>query len=183
MPPGEQPPGGPERPRAGPLPPVPVGDTLAFLLGRWLLERQLVDHRAGMAGQFTGTAEFAPPDQGQPELGHFGLAQPELGGPELAYREHGQLRFGDYAGPASRALRCLPRADGSAEIRFEDGRAFYHLDLRAGRWQARHDCGPDVYQVTFEVLGSGLVTEHWHVTGPAKDYHSRTTLRRTDGLP
>lgn len=158
--------------RAGGLPPrgVPAGGgTLAFLAGRWRIDRRLDDRRAAASGRFTGLAGFTAVPGG------------------LRYREDGELRFGGHAGPAWRELRYLAGPDGTADVRFADGRPFYRLDLRAGRWQARHECGQDLYLAGFEVLGDDLVTEHWRVRGPDKDYDSFTELRRlaagADDLP
>ncbi len=149
-----------------------VPDALTFLLGRWRLDRRLTDHRAGISGRFTGTAEFMPaPADGTGAARAAGLT----------YRESGQLRFGDYAGPARRFLQFVRQADGAADVRFADGRPFYRLDLRTGHWQARHDCGPDRYLVTFRVLGDVLLTEHWRVSGPDKHYDSHTELHRAPG--
>jgi len=145
---------------------MPVPDTLAFLRGRWRLERRLDDHRSGVRGTFTGEAEFAATDD------------PVL----LRYMERGELRFGGHAGPARRALLLRELPDGAAEVRFADGREFYVLDLRSGRWTARHGCGADEYVVSFLVRTAGWLEERWHVTGPRKAYETVTTLRRA-GAP
>jgi len=143
---------------------MPVPDTLAFLRGRWRLERRLDDHRSGVCGTFTGDAEFAATDD------------PAV----LRYEERGELRFGGHAGPAARSLVCLGRPGGVVDVRFADGREFYRLDLGTGSCQAEHHCGRDRYTVTFLVLSEFLVEEHWHVVGPLKAYDTVTTLRRLD---
>ena len=70
---------------------------------------------------------------------------------------------------------------------FADGRYFYHLDPRPGSWQARHDCGRDVYELSARLLRPGLTPEssaelresrRWRVRGPGKDYEIMTTLVR-----
>ena len=141
---------------------MPVPDTLAFLHGRWRLERRLDDHRSGVRGTFAGEAEFAVTDD------------PAV----LCYEERGELRFGMHAGPARRALLLRGLPDGAADVRFADGREFYVLDLRPGRWTARHGCGEDTYVVSYLVRADGWLEERWHVTGPRKAYDSVTTLRR-----
>ena len=143
---------------------IPVPDTLAFLRGRWRLERRLVDHRSGICGTFTGEAEFA------------GTADPSV----LRYAERGELRFGGHAGPAGRTLVCHGCPGGAVDVRFADGRAFYRLDLGRGRWRARHPCDEDRYVVTYRVLAADLLEEHWQVLGPQKAYDSITALRRLD---
>ena len=143
---------------------MPVPDTLAFLRGRWRLERRLDDHRSGVCGTFTGDAEFAATDD------------PAM----LRYEERGELRFAGHTGPATRSLVCLGYPDGVVDVRFADGREFYRLDLGTGSCQAEHLCGRDRYTVTFLVLSEFLVEEYWHVLGPQKAYDTVTTLRRLD---
>jgi hypothetical protein len=143
---------------------MPVLDTLAFLRGRWRLERWLDDHRSGVCGTFTGDAEFAATDD------------PAV----LRYEERGELRFGGHAGPATRSLVCLGRPGGVVDVRFADGREFYRLDLTPGCCQAEHLCGRDRYTVTFRVLSPDLLEERWHVLGPEKAYDTATTLHRLD---
>lgn len=138
-----------------------VSDTLAFLRGCWALERELRDYRSGMTGRFTGRALVTP-----------------AGGPEVSYRESGELQFGTHNGPAQRCLTFRPQPGGAAEVRFADGRFFYLLDLRSGRWQAEHGCGDDHYLLAHRVLGADLLEEQWRVRGPAKDYLAITRLQR-----
>ena len=143
---------------------MPVPDTLAFLRGRWRLDRRLDDHRSGARGTFTGDAEFSATDD------------PGV----LRYAERGELCFGGHTGPARRALLLRGLPDGAADVRFADGRAFYVLDLRSGQWTARHGCGADEYRVSYLVRAPGWLEERWHVTGPRKSYETVTTLRRRD---
>jgi hypothetical protein len=144
-----------------------AGATMAFLRGAWGIERLLTDHRSGVQGSFTGEAEF------------LATSDPVV----LRYAERGELRFGDHSGPASRALLYRELPGGAADVRFADGREFYRLDLRSGRWTARHDCGEDRYLVSHLVRGPGWLEERWQVTGPRKDYDSVTTLRRLGATP
>jgi hypothetical protein len=150
---------GPYRMPLGPT--IPVPDTLAFLRGWWRLERRLDDHRSGARGTFTGDAEFAATDD------------PAV----LRYEERGELRFGGHTGPARRALMFRGLPDGAVDVRFADGRAFYVLDLRSGRWTARHGCGADDYVVSYFVPAAGVLEERWYVTGPSKAYETVTILR------
>jgi hypothetical protein len=143
---------------------MPVPDTLAFLRGRWRLERWLDDRRSGVRGTFTGDAEFAA--TGDPGT--------------LRYDERGDLRFGGHAGPATRSLLCLRRPGGAVDVRFADGREFYRLDLGPGSCQAEHLCGRDRYTLTFRVLSPDLLEERWRVLGPQKAYDSVTALHRLD---
>jgi hypothetical protein len=151
---------GPYRMPLGPT--IPVPDTLAFLRGRWRLERLLDDQRSGVRGTFTGDAEFAATEDPA----------------ALRYEERGELRLGDHTGPARRALLLRGLPDGAVDVRFADGREFYVLDLRSGHWTARHDCGADDYVVSYLVRAAGWLEERWHVTGPSKAYETVTNLRR-----
>ena len=147
-----------------------AGGTAGFLRGDWHVVRRICDHRTGQAGSFRGEASFRP--------GETGLSP---GGRVLAYDEHGELRFGGHRGPASRSLLYLELADGSADVRFADGREFYRLDLRSGTWQAEHPCRADRYLVMTTVPAADTFTETWQVTGPAKDYELTTTSTRAGG--
>jgi hypothetical protein len=135
-------------------------DALAFLAGAWRIERRITDHALGVSGSFTGLARWVS------------------SAGDLVYTEQGELSFNGHRGPASRSLTYRGRPDGTADVLFADGRYFYHLDPRPGRWQARHDCGRDVYELTARRLGTGSFEEHWRVRGPGKDYEIMTTLVR-----
>jgi hypothetical protein len=138
-------------------------DTLALLRGAWHLDRRLTDYRSGCCGTFTGQAEFAA------------TSEPAV----LRYTERGELRFGGHAGPAFRTLVFRGLRGGAVDVRFADGRAFYHLDLASGRWRAKHVCaGRDDYVLTFRVLSPDLLEERWRALGPGKDYVSMTVLKR-----
>jgi Family of unknown function (DUF6314) len=144
-----------------------VTDTLAFVRGRWQLDRVLTDYRTGAEGRFTGHALVAPTPAGQP-------GQPG----EWCYTEDGELRFGAHTGPASRRLRYQGRPDGTVAVRFADGRPFYVLDLRTGQAQAEHGCGCDHYLLCHRVLAADLLEEEWRVRGPDKDYRAITRHTR-----
>ena len=139
-----------------------VPDALAFLAGTWRIERRITDHALGVGGSFTGLARWVP------------------SAGELAYAEQGELSFNGHRGPASRSLIYRGRPDGTADVLFADGRYFYHLDPAPGRWQARHDCGRDVYELSARRLGAGSFEERWRVRGPGKDYEIMTTLVRAE---
>jgi hypothetical protein len=154
-----------------------------FLRGDWNVERQISDHRTGQVGFFRGRASFrsgaAELTQESGQAGEPGQAEPD--GQVLAYQEDGELRFGSHRGPASRSLLYLGLADGSADVRFADGREFYRLDLRSGACSARHPCRADQYLATVTRLSPDSFTETWRVVGPAKDYELTTTYTRDGG--
>jgi hypothetical protein len=133
------------------------GTAASFLRGRWRVRRRVIDHRSGVTGEFVGTAVF---DAG------------------LVYTEQGELRFGGHRGPATRSLRYVDRGGAVLDVYFADGRDFYRLDLGDGRWRAEHPCRADLYTVAGELTGPDAFTEHWHTTGPDKDYELITHYTR-----
>jgi hypothetical protein len=137
-----------------------TGTTAGFLVGDWHAQRRIDDHLTGTTGWFTGHAAFQPDET------------------EITYTERGELRLGGHVGPASRRLRYRPCGDGAAEVLFADGRPFYLLDLRAGAWEAEHQCGRDCYLVRVTATGPDAYAEHWHARGPAKDYETTTAYTR-----
>jgi hypothetical protein len=123
------------------------------------VRRRVVDHRRGAEGVFLGWASF---------------------GDDLTYEEQGELRFGAHQGPAARSLRYIDRGGDVFDVRFADGRDFYRLDLSDGGWSAEHPCRDDTYVVAGRITGPDTFTEHWHATGPDKDYELLTTYERDD---
>ena len=162
---------------------LPLSDgTVGYLTGEWDVAREIADHRTGQAGSFRGRASFQPATGPAPEAGPASAAspagQPELDGRVLEFTEHGELRFAGHRGPASRALLYYGRSDGSADVRFADGREFFRLDLSYGSSQAAHPCHADRYVVTVTRLSADAFSEVWRVTGPAKDYDMTTVYTR-----
>jgi hypothetical protein len=141
---------------------TPVPGLLAFLAGRWHVERTAEDLRGGARGHFTGTAEFTAAGEG------------------LRHDEEGTFTWEGVARPAYRALRWLPgeRGAGSARVTFEDGRFFHDIDLSTGYAVADHPCALDLYRGEFAVRGPDLWSVVWRVAGPAKDLVLRTEHRR-----
>ncbi len=159
------------------------GSTAEFLSGDWNVVRRISDHRTGQVGSFRGEASFRPYAAGMPGsavISHDADRDEEPGQPRrvLAYSEHGELQLGSHRGPASRSLLIRDLADGTADVRFADGREFYRLDLRSGTCQAAHPCRADQYLVTVTRLSANSYTEIWRVAGPAKDYELATTYTR-----
>jgi Family of unknown function (DUF6314) len=155
-----------------------VPDTLGFLRGHWQIERVLVDHRTGTRGYFTGSAAILPATTPDGPLASTGGLAASPDGRLASYTEQGELRFGSHTGPAQRILGFQPRPDGTAAVRFANGRPFYVLDLRSGHCQAEHPCHADRYRITHVVHNTDLIEERWQVSGPDKDYHAITRLRR-----
>lgn len=160
-----------------------AGSTAEFLSGDWNVVRRISDNRTGQVGSFRGEASFRPYVAGLPGAEVIPPdvdRDSELGRPGrvLAYCEHGELQLGRHRGPASRSLLIRDRADGTADVRFADGREFYRLDLRSGTCRAAHPCRADQYLLTVTRLSADSYTETWRVAGPAKDYELATTYTR-----
>ncbi|MCP9993349.1 MULTISPECIES: DUF6314 family protein [Streptomyces] len=130
----------------------PVPDALAYLAGRWRAERTVRDLASGDEGRFIGTVGFGPLEDGG-----------------LLYQESGDFTWRGVTRPAGRTLRFLPGPDGTADVRFADGRFFHGLDLRSGRHLADHPCSADLYRGEFTVRDAGHWRAVWRVRGPAKD--------------
>ncbi|GGX87099.1 DUF6314 family protein [Streptomyces hiroshimensis] len=140
----------------------PVPDAVAYLTGRWTVDRSLADLDTGAGGSFHGTAAFRPSDDGAYVL----------------HVEDGELSWGGTVNRAGRTLRLVPGPDGTADVMFADGRPFHDLDLRTGRWTPRHPCGRDLYDGTFTVVSPGEWHVQWRTTGPAKNLLQRSVYRR-----
>ncbi|MBC7270192.1 MAG: hypothetical protein H5T76_16045 [Streptomyces sp.] len=140
----------------------PVPDAMAYLAGRWRVERSVRDLATGDEGRFTGTTDFR-----------------HLDGPGLLHHESGTFVWRGVARPAERTLRFLPGpAPGTADVRFADGRAFHDLDLTTGRHIADHPCSADLYRGEFTVRDRDHWRTVWRVRGPAKDLVLSTDYTR-----
>ncbi|MFY0691971.1 MAG: trigger factor [Paracoccaceae bacterium] len=131
--------------------------------GTWTLEREIEDYRSGATGGLTGQAVFAPDAHGA-----------------MLYEEDGTLRLG--AQPPMRATRRYSWASGADGITvfFEDGRLFHTIAADQARPEARHDCAPDLYLVSYDFSRWPAWSATWRVTGPAKDYRMVSRYSRVD---
>ncbi|QWB26732.1 MULTISPECIES: DUF6314 family protein [Streptomyces] len=139
----------------------PVPDAVAYLAGRWGVTRSVRDLASGAEGEFAGTTEFRAEAAGG-----------------LLHHESGTFVWQGVARPAERMLRFLPGPDGTADVRFADGRPFHDLDLTSGRYVADHPCSADLYRGEFTVLDADHWRTVWRVRGPAKDLVLRTDYAR-----
>jgi len=69
---------------------------------------------------------------------------------------------------AERRYLWGPGDAGCIEVTFEDGRAFHRIDPAVPK--ARHDCAPDIYEVTYDFTDWPRWQSRWTVTGPNKAY-------------
>ncbi len=96
----------------------------------------------------------------------------------LAYREKGQVRYGDYSGIAKQYyLYSFPSAH-CAKVHFTDDRLFHDLDLRQGYWQSTHLCGEDRYHGRVQAWSPDRWELKWEVLGPRKDLRIATRYIR-----
>lgn len=132
---------------------------LADFEGGWSIARHIEDHRSGQSGHFNGTALFRPVPDG------------------LVYHETGLLTLG-HAVPLRATRDYMWRwSAGRIHVYYADGRPFHDFDPADP--VAHHSCAPDDYRVRYDFSGWSHWTVDWRVTGPRKDYGSRSTFSRT----
>jgi Family of unknown function (DUF6314) len=136
---------------------LPTTDLDAYLLGRWHLRREIVDHR-GEHLHLVGSAEVERSSNGA--LRYFEQATLE--------RDETPLEF-------TRTYFFHPTGASSASVRFDDGSRFFELDLRNGRCRARHLCDQDLYLGLILTTSDGWYTR-WRCRGPQKNYVATTYL-------
>lgn len=149
---------------------VEVPDTYSYLLGDWLVERTIEDHRSDISGSFSGTVGVSGVEAVRE------AAEAEL--PQARYREIGRLRWSGQEMSCERGLLIARIGTGRVALSFPDGRHFVDVDLRQGTCDVRHDCGADTYDISFVVRSENLYEEHWQVKGPSKDYEARARYQR-----
>ena len=130
--------------------------------GDWRVAR-VIRHAQGPDARFDGAARFLPDGTG------------------LLYIEEGSLCI-DGRAPMRAERRYLWRAgaSGTIEVLFEDGRAFHRIAPGAEAPEDRHDCPPDIYDVTYDFRRWPEWRCVWRVRGPEKDYRMESLYRRAD---
>jgi hypothetical protein len=127
--------------------------------GTWSITRELVDEIRAERGTFSGTLTISPDEAG------------------LRWQESGTLTWDGSERPASRRLG-LRRIDGQWWMTFGDGGPFHPWMFDA---PLTHLCGADVYRGTVtrpDPADVDRVRIEWFVTGPKKNQHITTWLRR-----
>jgi len=125
------------------------------LLGRWRLERTLLDRLTGQRGTAAG-----------------GLTLSEDAG-AITWSEQGSIEWAGGTYPFTRAYRLTHEPDGWW-MRFADGRPFH--PWTPGQ-RVTHPCRADLYQGLVTADGDGW-TVQWDVHGPAKSQLIVTALQR-----
>ena len=122
--------------------------------GLWSLRRR-VENRMGQGGELDGEASFT------------------ANGSTLIYAERGILKIGSAEIAANQTH--VWRADANRiHVCFGDGRPFHSFEPGVVAPAARHDCAPDVYNVSYDFADWPVWRSHWVVTGPRKDYEMRS---------
>ena len=124
-------------------------------LGRYDVSRRIKDRRAGAQSTFEGVAEITAEGEG------------------ALYRETGHLIMGAQRFEAERSYLWRPRGALIAVL-FADGRSFHDFDPQKGGQASEHLCGADWYRGGYDLSGWPEWAVTWEVTGPRKDYTSRT---------
>jgi hypothetical protein len=135
---------------------LPVLDLFSYLQGNWVLTRKITDLRLNTPGFMSGKTEIT--------------RQPDKGGkPVLAYREEGELCFGEYKDKVYRNyVFCFPVAH-KALVLFSDGKIFHELDLSSGFTVVEHLCLKDSYLGSFRAESPNVWLSKWQVSGPSKE--------------
>ena len=138
-------------------------------LGRWTIQREIIDDRANSRGRLEGYANFQMLDGW------------EL--PTMLYEERGELSLGS-TGPIQAERRYLWQLhdNDSVHVLFEDGRPFHEINLSQTMPYATHFCDPDVYDVSYDLRDWPAWTCAWRVRGPRKDYRMETRYRLVGDL-
>lgn len=137
-----------------------VPNLALFLAGPWRIARRVHDQRLGATGRLTGVATFTPASGG------------------LRYEEQGTLILGTYRGETSRSYGFTITGPASAEVRFDDGRPFHHLDLSCGLADVAHDCAPDHYRGRYRTNGQDGWRLTWRIHRPRKRMSIATCYSR-----
>lgn len=136
-----------------------------YLAGTWDLRRRIVHHATGQIVTVEGEVGWTP-----------------IGGSSsddsLQYEERGVMRVGGYEGPATRRYRYDFVSPTAADVLFDDGRFFHHLDIRVIPSEVVHQCGDDAYRGTTTRCSEDVLQQRWSVSGPEKSYTSDTVFRR-----
>ena len=137
-----------------------VPDVAGFLIGRWSIEREIVDPQT--TGVFRGAAEFSGD------------------GSRLRWIERGELQWAGQTHQAGRRLLLAVRPDAPsvADVAFDDGRFFHQIDLSGGGDTFVHGCAPDTYIGAWAVNAPDHFTIRWIVEGPAKAVTIVSSYRR-----
>ena len=136
---------------------------LSQFVGCWRLERTIEDRRAGQTATMTGEVRF--------------IAQPDS---SLLYDEVGELRIGGGPGFEARRQYIWTEVAHGIDVRFADGLPFHHIVPAGQAAGTDHRCGEDDYRVRYDFATWPRWVAVWTVSGPRKDYTSRSVFQPPD---
>ncbi|AVL51629.1 trigger factor [Roseobacter denitrificans] len=122
--------------------------------GSWTLSRRIMPRR-GAGAVFEGTAIWS--------RAHGGLR----------YVEKGLMQIDGQAGMQAERRYFW---SGELSVFFEDGRFFHNVPPHGG--ETEHWCDPDTYKGIYDFTRWPQFEVTWQVTGPKKDYLSKTLYTR-----
>lgn len=129
--------------------------------GAWRLSRELTDSMGAMSGTLEGRAAFTP-----------------RGAQQLSYAEAGTLTL-DSGAVLQAERRYHWGWDGDqVVVTFEDGAPFHHFTPLGQSAGTPHLCGADLYTVAYDFTAWPRWQAVWQVTGPKKNYTSRSIYTR-----
>jgi hypothetical protein len=142
---------------------------LEMLRGHWTIARRITPGR-----HFTGTASFTA-----------------LAADSLLYRENGRLLLDNRTELDGENHYVYALRNGDIEISFADGlskgKRFIAISLPVDHSKAfpfvsvdRHMCRLDTYEATFRMHDPDMFSMTYAVSGPKKDYISRSVYRRPE---
>jgi hypothetical protein len=136
-----------------------MSDLETYLLGKWQLTREIIDHHdGGDRLHLTGAAEMDRLPSGA-----------------LSYFEQTTLETDESTLKFTRRYLYWPTGGTTASVEFENGSRFFELDLRDGRCRVRHLCDEDLYLGLIVTTDNGWYTR-WRCRGPNKNYVATTYL-------
>ena len=130
-------------------------------VGQWQLQRTIVDHLYGQNGVLTGQAGFTPKDANS-----------------LEYIENGTLILESGASLAATRQYLWEFTQSEVVMRFGDGAPFHQFVPTGHAAGTDHPCGEDYYKVRYDFTAWPYWTAVWRVTGPRKDYTSKSQYSR-----
>ncbi len=141
--------------------------TVDGLVGRWQIDRDINDMKAGQLWQLQGQGTFTPSCQP-----HQLFFEEEL---IFVADSHGKITAGTMRAQQKYIWRKGKRG---WEIFFADERFFVALNDSDAEQDVTHYCGDDVYSGNFTFYTQDYFQVIWQVAGPTKNYRSVSHFRK-----
>jgi hypothetical protein len=134
---------------------------MRYLVGDWIIGRELNDLSSKDHGSFDGVASFEHKIEGR-----------------LEYIEQGVLLWPTYCGIAKRSHFYQQIGPHRAVVHFDNGDAFHGFELRASGFDVEYRCKKDCYMGRFVLVSMNCWTSRWTVVGPKKALTVSTSYER-----